>query len=66
MLSLIRKFIKKNADQITEKRVHRLDPKCAQAFTKDTIKSHFKKLKLLIVGKSIPMENIYNEDKKGI
>ena len=60
------KFVKKNADQIAEKRVRGLDPKHAQAFTKDAVKSHFKKLELFIVGQSIPPENIYNEDEKGI
>ena len=50
----IRKFVQKNADQITKKRAHGLDPKRAQAFTKDAVKSHFEKLELLIVGQSVP------------
>ena len=62
----IRKFIQKNADQIAKKRARGLDPKRAQAFTKDAVKSHFEKLESLIVGQSIPPENIYNEDEKGI
>lgn len=42
-----------------------LDPKRAQAFNKSTIRKHFCKLHQLIQKHDIPVENIYNMDKKG-
>ena len=36
------RFLKNNADQITPKRAHGLDPKCAQAFNKTAMVGHFK------------------------
>ena len=46
--------------------MHRLDPKCVQAFNKDIVTHHFKLLNSIIIRQKIPLENIYNEDEKGI
>ena len=62
----IRKFLRSHADKIAERRAHGLDPKCAQAFNEAVVTRHFELLESLIVGQSIPPENIYNEDEKGI
>ena len=64
--SWIRRFLNKNSDKITAKRGHRLDPKRVQSFNEHAVKGHFEFLKSLIVEKQIPLENIYNEDEKGI
>src|SRR6266481_1116053 len=64
--SWIHKFLDKNSDKITMKRGRGLDTKCAQSFNEHAMKGQFEFLKLLIVEKQIPQENIYNEDEKGI
>ena len=46
--------------------MHGLDPQCVQAFNEAIVTHHFKLLKLLIVRQRISLENIYNEDEKGI
>ena len=51
---------------IAERRACGLNPKHAQAFNEAIVTHHFELLKSLIVGQSIPLENIYNEDEKGI
>src|SRR6266481_1865426 len=48
------------------KREHGLDPKHVQSFNKHAVKGHLEFLKSLIIEKQIPLENIYNEDEKGI
>ena len=65
-INWICKFIKNNFDKITEKTVHGLDPKCAEAFNEEVVTRHFEMLKSLIIRQRIPPENIYNEDEKGI
>ena len=37
-----------------------------RAFNEKAVTRHFELLESLIVGQSIPLENIYNEDEKGI
>ena len=65
-LNWICKFLKNNADKITEKTACGLDPKHVQAFNEKAVTCHFELLDLLIVRQRIPLENIYNEDEKGI
>ncbi|EJC99236.1 DDE-domain-containing protein, partial [Fomitiporia mediterranea MF3/22] len=43
-----------------------LDPKRAQAFNPTTVNHHFSLLRDLVEKQSIPVENIYNMDEKGI
>ena len=62
----IRRFLRNNANLITAKRTRRLDLKHTQAFNKTAVVGHFKFLKPLIIDQGIPLENIYNEDEKGI
>src|SRR6266481_4633434 len=62
----MRRFLKENVGQITMKRVHRLNPKHAQAFNWLVMEHHFKHLESLIIRQGIPSENIYNQDEKGI
>jgi len=60
------RFLKRNVGQITAKRTHGLNPKCAQGFNQPVVECHFKHLQSLIVEQGIPPENIYNEDEEGI
>src|SRR6266481_6638073 len=62
----IHRFLQKNAGKINARRAHGLDPNRAQAFNPPVVKHHFDQLKPLIVKLGIPLENIYNEDEKGI
>ena len=55
-----------HADKIAERRARGLDPKRVQAFNEAVVTRHFELLESLIVRQSMPLENIYNEDEKGI
>ena len=48
------KFLRNHADKITERRVHGLNPKHAQAFNKDIVTRHFKLLESIIDRQRIP------------
>ena len=58
------RFLRNNANLITAKRANGHDPKRAQASNKTAVVGHFRSH---IIDQGIsPLENIYNEDEKGI
>ena len=58
-------FLKRHPEIVLEK-PSGLDPKRAQAFNRPTVACHFDLLESIIDKHNIPIENIYNMDKKGV
>ncbi|KIJ38381.1 hypothetical protein M422DRAFT_176753, partial [Sphaerobolus stellatus SS14] len=60
-----RRFLRRHPE-IETKSVRGLDPKCARAFSRESVTHFFELVKMEVVDKGIPPQNIFNFDEKGI
>ncbi|KAF8575405.1 hypothetical protein K439DRAFT_1370041 [Ramaria rubella] len=59
-------FLQRHSEELEAGKGQGLDPKREKAFCKPVMTDHFKKLGDILRHYEIPLENIYNEDEKGL